>query len=123
MKKVINREKRSKTLSEVKPVKNISKNLQSFLERRPVQKEVLPSHVLRDHAYEYQNAFGLKEDNLSQRNCQNQLSYPGFSLTEQKYQKGLIQGKIHKIQRKTLNICKAKLYRVVQFKIIWFTCF
>ena len=53
MKKVIDRGKRSKTLSEVKPVENISKNLQSFLEIRPVQKEVLPSHKLRDHAYEY----------------------------------------------------------------------
>ena len=52
-KKVINREKRSKTLSEVKPVENISKNLQSFLEISPVQKEVLLSHKLRDHAYEY----------------------------------------------------------------------
>ena len=31
-KKVINRGKRSKTSSEVKPVENISKNLQSFLE-------------------------------------------------------------------------------------------
>ena len=30
MKKVIDREKRSKTMSEVKPVKNISKNPQSF---------------------------------------------------------------------------------------------
>ena len=50
--KVIDREKRSKTLSEVKPVENISKNLQSFLEISPVQKEVLPSHKLRDHACE-----------------------------------------------------------------------
>ena len=33
--------KRSKTLSEVKPVKNISKNLQSFLEISSAQKEVL----------------------------------------------------------------------------------
>ena len=41
MKKVIDRGKRSKTLSEVKPVENISKNLQSFLEISPVQKEVL----------------------------------------------------------------------------------
>ena len=52
-KKVIDRRKRSKTLSEVKPVKNISKNLQSFLEVSPMQKEVPPSHKLRDHAYEY----------------------------------------------------------------------
>ena len=41
MKKVIGRGKRSKTLSEVKPVEIISKNLQSFLEIGPVQKEVL----------------------------------------------------------------------------------
>ena len=52
MKKVIERGKTSKTLSEVKPVENISKNLQSFLDISPVQKEVLPSHILRDHAYE-----------------------------------------------------------------------
>ena len=40
------RGKRSKTLSQVKPVKNISKNLQSFLDVSPVQKEVLPSHKM-----------------------------------------------------------------------------
>ena len=51
-KKVIDREKAIKTLSEVKQVKNISKNLHSFLEVSPVQKEVLLSHKLQDHAYE-----------------------------------------------------------------------
>ena len=45
--------KKSKILSEVKPVENISKNLKSFLEIRPVQKEVPLSHKLQDHAYEY----------------------------------------------------------------------
>ena len=40
MKKVIDGGKRSKTLSELKPVKNISKNLKSFIEISPVQKEV-----------------------------------------------------------------------------------
>ena len=60
------RGRRSKTVSDVKPVENIRKNLQSFLEISPVQKEVLPSHKLRDHAYEY--PFGLKEDNLLQTN-------------------------------------------------------
>ena len=53
MKKVIDKGKGSKTLSEVKPVKNISKNLQSFLEIGPMQKEVLLSHKLPDQAYEY----------------------------------------------------------------------
>ena len=33
--------KKCKTLSGVKPVENISKNLQTFLEITPVQKEVL----------------------------------------------------------------------------------
>ena len=39
--------KRSKTLSEVKPVQNISKNLQSFLWISPVQKEVIHSKTGR----------------------------------------------------------------------------
>ena len=51
-KKVINRGKRSKTLSEVRPVENTSKNQQNFLEISPVQKEVLLSHKLQVHAYE-----------------------------------------------------------------------
>ena len=49
---MIDRGKRNKTLSEAKPVENISKNLQSFLERSQVQKEVPPSHKLQDHTYE-----------------------------------------------------------------------
>ena len=50
---MISRGKRLKTLSEVKPVENISKNLQSFQEIGAMQKELLPSHRLEDHAYEY----------------------------------------------------------------------
>ena len=50
--KVIDRGKRSKILNEVKPVKNINKNQQSFLEISIMQKEVLPSHKLQDHVYE-----------------------------------------------------------------------
>ena len=50
--KVIDRGKRSMTLIELKLVENITKNLQSFLERSLVQKEVLPSHKLPDHAYQ-----------------------------------------------------------------------
>ena len=48
----MDRGKRSKTLDEVKPVKNISKNPQSFLEMSPVKKEVLLSQKLQDNAYE-----------------------------------------------------------------------
>ena len=51
-KKVTDRGKRSKTLSEVKLVKNISKNPQSFLEISSVQKEVPLSHKLQDRAYD-----------------------------------------------------------------------
>ena len=51
MKKVIDRGKRSMTLSEVKPVGNISKNPQK--EISPMQNEVLPSHKLQGHAYDY----------------------------------------------------------------------
>ena len=51
-KKAIDKGKRSKTQSEVKLVENISKNPQSFLEISTVQKEVLLSHKLQDHAYE-----------------------------------------------------------------------
>ena len=40
MKKVIDKRKRSKTLSEVKSANNINKNLQSSLEVSPVRKEV-----------------------------------------------------------------------------------
>ena len=50
--KVINRGKRSMTMSEVKPAKNICKDPQSFLEISPVQKEVLLSYKLQDHAFE-----------------------------------------------------------------------
>ena len=38
---MIDRGKRSKMLSELKPVENISKNKQSFLEISPVQNKVL----------------------------------------------------------------------------------
>ena len=49
---MIDRGKRSKILCEIKPVENISNNMQSFLEISPVQKEVLPLHELQDHANE-----------------------------------------------------------------------
>ena len=82
MKKMMNRGK--KALSEVKPVKNISKNPQSFLEISPVQNEVFPSHKLQDHAYD--NRIRIKEDNSSQGNCQNQTSHPSLSQREQECQ-------------------------------------
>ena len=48
---MIDRAKRSKKLSEVQPSKNRCKNLQSFVEIIPVQKEVFLSDKLQDHAY------------------------------------------------------------------------
>ena len=50
--KNIDGENRTKILSEVKLVENVSKNLQSFLKISPVQKKVLLSHKLQDHPYE-----------------------------------------------------------------------
>ena len=52
MKTLIFKGKRSKILNEVKPVENINKNPQGFLEISAMQKEVLPSYKLQDHAYE-----------------------------------------------------------------------
>ena len=53
MKMVIDRGKRSKLngvkLNRAKPVKNINKNWQSFLEISPMQKEVPPSYKLQSH--------------------------------------------------------------------------
>ena len=82
-------------LSDVKSSENINKNLQSFLDMGPVQKKVLLSHKLHDHAYEYQNPFRLKEDNLLHRNHQNQLSHSCLPHTEQECQDSFNQGKIH----------------------------
>ena len=92
---MINRGKRSKTMSEVKLVKNTSNNPQSFLEISSVQKEVCLSNKLQDHAYELQNLLVLKKDNSSQRNCQNKLSHPSLSHIQQECQESLIQKKIN----------------------------
>ena len=51
-KETINKRKISKTLNELKLVKNINKNSESFLEVSPVQKQVPPSHKLQNHVYE-----------------------------------------------------------------------
>ena len=126
---MIDRGKRSKTPSEVTPVENINKNLQSFPEISPVQEEVLLSHKLRDYAYEYQIPFKLKEDNASQSNCQNQLSHPGLSHIEQECQESLIQGKIHNQQNSNEGLkysqsqasesCVIQNYLVYMLLIIW----
>ena len=49
---MIDRGQRSNKLNEVKPVENINKNSQDFLEISVVQKEFLHSHNLQDHAYD-----------------------------------------------------------------------
>ena len=46
------RGRRSKILSEVKPIENKNKNLESFSEISPVQKEVPSLHKLQDNANE-----------------------------------------------------------------------
>ena len=54
-------------MSEVQPVENIGKNQQSFVS---CVKEVPTSHKQQDNK---------KQDNLSQRNCQNHLSHPSLT--------------------------------------------
>ena len=85
---MIDRGKRSKTLNEVKPVENIKKNQQNFLEINPVQKEVFPSNKLQP--------FWIKGiDNHLQQNCQSQLSHSSLSHIGQEYQESFIQGITH----------------------------
>ena len=50
MKTVLDRGKNSKTMNEVKPVKNTYKNLLSFLMVSYVEKE-FPQYKLQDHVY------------------------------------------------------------------------
>ena len=59
----------------------------------------------------HMSTFQLKEDNLPQRNCQNQLSHLALSHIEQECQESLIQGKIRNQQNlnEGLKFCKAKL--------------
>ena len=105
-KKAIDRGKRSKTLGEVKPIENISMNLQSFLETSPVQKEVLLLHKLWDYAYEYQNPFGLKEDNLSQRGVIQVYLTQSKNVRRVWFKQRFA---INEIRTKASNIRKAKL--------------
>ena len=49
MKREIDKGKRSKTLNEVKPAKNIIMNPQSFPQVNLIQEEIFPSHKLQDH--------------------------------------------------------------------------
>ena len=57
-------------MNEVQPVENIGKNQQSFVS---CVKEVPTSHKQQDNK---------KQDNLSQRNCQNHLSHPSLTQIE-----------------------------------------
>ena len=51
MKKLVDKGKKSKALREVKPVENISKNWQIFLEISPCSRS--PPHKLQDRTYEF----------------------------------------------------------------------
>ena len=85
--KLVDRGKKSKTMSEVKLVRNINTNPEDFLDRSLVQKKK-NMHIAKE-------SFGLKEDNPSQINCQNQFSHPSLSYIEQEFHKSLTKRKIH----------------------------
>ena len=82
---MINRGKRRKKRNEVKPDKNLNKNLQSFLMISPLQQEVVVSQKLLEHVYEQQNPFRLKDDNC------NHLSHPISFHIDQEFLESLIQ--------------------------------
>ena len=125
MKKVINKGKRSKTLSEVKPVENISKNPQSFLGIRPMQKEVL-FHISCKTMHMSNRMFLDKRKITSHREITRINWVIQVCLT---YSKNVRRAwfkerfTFNKIGTKASNICKAKSYRVVCFKVICFTPF
>ena len=62
MKKVINRGKRSKTLSEVKPAENMSKNLQNFLNQLP---KSIESSKFVSHRARISGEFDSRKDSQS----------------------------------------------------------
>ena len=53
-------------------------------------KEVSPPDELKQHEYEIQSTFKLKEDNPLQINSYNQLNFPSLSGIKQKYKEILI---------------------------------
>ena len=83
-----------------------------------MQKEVLLSYKLRDHAYEYQNLFELKEDNLSEK-LPESVELSRF-VSHRARMSGEFDSRKDSQSTKfeASNIRKAKLQRVAQFKII-----
>ena len=60
--------------------------------------------------------FGLKENNFSQKNCQNQLIHPGLSHRKQEYKESLIQGKIHNQQNSNNDL---EWFVKLSFRALW----
>ena len=83
--------------SELKATKIIGQRKAFYRQRIPefrcARKETVDTDILVTSRNGHR-----KEDNLSKRNCQNQLSHPGLSHTGQECQESLIQGKIHNQQ-------------------------
>ena len=52
-----------KTVNEVTPIKNISRNPPNFLSKINVRQEVPTCHTLLNHEYELNNAFELRGNN------------------------------------------------------------
>ena len=90
---MIDREKRSKTPSEVTPVEDISRNLQSFLEISSTQKEVLPSQTARPCTWVIE-CFQIKGRYTLTERFPESIESSKF-VSEEECQESLIQGKIH----------------------------
>ena len=98
---------------------------QSFPEISPMQKEVFPSHKLQDYGYEWQNPFGLKEDNTSKKLPES------IQLSKVVPHRARISGEfdwrkdLHptKFEWRPQILVKLSFWRVVWFKGIWFMYF
>ena len=105
---MIDRGERSKTLSEVKPVEKISKNLQSFLEISPVQKEVLYKTKVTSHR---KIARSIESSKF--------LSHRGRMSGEFDSRKDSQSTKFKQMPQIFVKLS----FRELQCRIIWFTCF
>lgn len=84
---MIDTDKRSKTLNEIKPIKNICKSPEKLNVQLNIhmQKEGLVSHKFRDCGFYIQNAFQSKKVNPLQTNYYSQLNLPNLSHIKQEY--------------------------------------
>ena len=98
---------------------------QSFPEISPVQKEVLPSHKLQYHAYEWKNPSGLKEGNTSKKlqepiKSSKVVPHRARMSAEFDWRK---DSHPTKFEWRLQILVKLSFWRVIWFKVVWFMYF